>query len=146
MTAPLAAFIEVACVPLDSGHSSGILDRAEAILAAHPDIAASSIHAAAILGDDAAVRRFLVLDRGNATAKGGPHGWDALTHLCFSRFLRLDRARSAGFVRSATALLAAGASPNTGFYEESHQPQPAFESAIYGAAGVAHHLAVAAEA
>ncbi|PYP59694.1 MAG: ankryin [Gemmatimonadetes bacterium] len=139
MTDPLAAFIEVACVPLDSGHSSGILDRAEAILAAHPDIAASSIHAAAILGDDAAVRRFLVLDRGNATAKGGPRGWDALTHLCFSRYLRLDRARSAGFVRAATALLDAGADANTGWHEMRHQPSPEWESALYGAAGVAHH-------
>jgi ankyrin repeat protein len=136
---PLATFIVAACVPLDSGHSSGTLEQAQTILAAHPEIAIHDIHTAAILGDDATVRKFLALDAGNATAKGGPHGWDALTHLCFSRFLRLDRARSAGFVRAATALLAAGASPNTGFFEESHQPQPAFESAIYGAAGVAHH-------
>ena len=75
----------------------------------------------------------------NATAKGGPHGWDALTHLCFSKYLRLDRARSDGFVRAAKALLDAGASANTGFYEKNHQPEPEFESAIYGAAGVAHH-------
>ena len=80
---PLAAFIEAACVPLDgSWHASGTLDRAEAILAAYPDVARSNIHAAAILGDDAGVRRFLALNAGNATAKGGPHGWDALTHLC----------------------------------------------------------------
>jgi ankyrin repeat protein len=85
------------------------------------------------------VRRFLELEAGNATAKGGPHGWDALTHLCFSRYLRLDRARSDGFVRAAKALLDAGASANTGFYETNHQPHPEWESALYGAAGVAHH-------
>lgn len=107
---PRAAFIEAACVPLDSGHTSGTLERAEAILAAHPVVATSDIHTAAILGDDAAVRRFLELDAGNATAKGGPRGWDALTHLCFSRYLRLDRARTEGFVRAAEALLRAGAS------------------------------------
>ena len=84
-------------------------DQAEAILAAHPEVACSDIHTAAILGDDAAVGRLLALDSGNATAKGGPRGWDALTHLCFSKYLRLDRARSAGFVRAATALLDAGA-------------------------------------
>ncbi len=139
MTAPLAAFIEAACVPLDSGHVTGVLERAEAILAAHPEVASATIHAAAILGDDAAVRRFLELDPANATAKGGPRGWDALTHLCFSRYLRLDRARSAGFVRAATTLLDAGASANTGWYEMNHRPGPEWESALYGAAGVAHH-------
>ncbi len=136
---PLAAFIEAACVPLDSGHASGTLERAEAILAAHPQIASDDIHTAAILGDDAAVRRFLELDRGNATMKGGPRGWDALTHLCFSRYLRLDRARSEGFVRAAQALLDAGASANTGWIEKNHQPHPEWEPVLYGAAGVAHH-------
>jgi ankyrin repeat protein len=135
---PLAAFIEAACVPLDSGHASGTLERAEAILAEHPEVASSNIHTAAILGDDAAVRRFLALDARNATAKGGPRGWDALTHLCFSRYLRLDRARSDSFVRAAQALLDAGASANTGFYSYDHRP-PEFESTLYGAAGIAHH-------
>ncbi len=139
MNDSLTAFIKAACVPLDSGHASGTLESAEAILAAHPEIASSDIHTAAILGDDAAVRRFLALNAGNATAKGGPHGWDALTHLCFSRYLRLDRTRSDGFVRAARALLDAGASANTGFYEKEHQPHPEFERALYGAAGVAHH-------
>lgn len=140
---PLAAFIEAASVPLDSGHATGTLERAEAILAASPEVAASNIHAAAILGDDAAVGRFLALDRRHATAKGGPRGWDALTYLCFSRYLRLDPARSGGFVRAAEALLDAGASADTGFYEMSHQPEPEFECALYGAAGVAHHADLA---
>ena len=139
MIDPLTAFIEAASVPLDSGHATGALDGAEAILAAHPEVARTDIHAAAILGDDAAVRRLLELDRRNATVKGRARGWDALTHLCFSRYLRLDRARSAGFVRAATALLDAGASANTGWYEMNHRPDPEWESALYGAAGVAHH-------
>ena len=132
MTDPQAAFIEATVW-------HGSLERAEAILAAHPDVAGSDIHTAAILGDDAAVRRFLEQDPANATAKGGPRGWDALTHLCFSRYLRLDAARSAGFLRAATALLDAGASANTGFYDTTHKPEPEWESALYGAAGVAHH-------
>jgi ankyrin repeat protein len=136
---PVAAFIEAACVPRDSGHSSGTLERAEAILAAYPKVASSDIHAAAILGDDVGVRRFLTIDSQDATAKGGPHGWDALTHLCFSQYLRLDRGRSDGFVRAATALLDAGASPNTGWMEKNHQPHPEWESALYGAAGIARH-------
>jgi ankyrin repeat protein len=42
-------------------------------------------------------------------------------------------------VSAARALLDAGADPNTGFFESAHQPEPTFESALYGAAGVAHH-------
>ncbi len=138
-TDPLADFIDAACVPLDAAHVSGTLERAEAILAAHPDVAGADIHAAAILGDDAAVQRFVELDPESATAKGGPRGWDALTHLCFSRYLRLDKARWDGFVRAARALLDAGASANSGWYEVNHQPQPEWESVLYGAAGIAHH-------
>src|SRR5215469_6265546 len=121
---PRAAFIDAALW-------HGPLDRAEAILAAHPEIAISDIHTAAILGDDATVRRFLTGDPANATARGGPRGWDALTHLCFSKYLRLDRGRSEGFVRAAAALLDAGVSPNTGFFDESHQPQATLESVLY---------------
>jgi ankyrin repeat protein len=139
ITGSVADFIEVACIPLASGHASGNLDRAQSILAEHPEVATSCIYTTAILGDDKGVRQFLEREPAAATAKGGPHGWDPLTHLCFSRYLRLDRARSSGFVRAATALLDAGASANTGWFEKNHQPKPEWESAIYGAAGVAHH-------
>ena len=141
MSDALAGFIDAACVPLNSGHASGTLERAREILSAHPELAKSNIHAAAILGDEAGVRRFLDLDVGNATAKGGPRRWDALTHLCFSRYLRLDRSRDDGFVKAAEVLLDAGASPNTGFHSDDHEP-PEFESVLYGAAGVAHHPGV----
>src|SRR2546422_4810282 len=117
MSEPRDAFIDAAV-----GH--GTLERAEAILAAHPEIASSDIHSAAILGDDAAVRRFLELDPGSATVKGGPRGWDALTHLCFSKYLRLDRARSAGFVRGAPSLLACRGNPQNGGVEMNHPPPP----------------------
>ena len=131
--------MEAACVPLEGGHASGTLDRAREILGTHPEVAAADIYAAAVLGDDAAVRRFVELDSANATKKGGAYDWDALTYLCFSRFLRLDGSRSDAFVRSARVLLDAGASANTGFFEKNHLPKPAFERAIYGAAGIAHN-------
>jgi ankyrin repeat protein len=135
----LEKFIEAASVPLDA-HSTGTLERAEAILAAHPEVAALDIYSAAILGDDAAICRWLALDPQNATAKGGLRGWDALTYLCFSRYLRFDRTRSAAFVRAATALLDAGASASTGYFDPAHEPEPEFESALYGAAGVARDV------
>ena len=78
-------------------------------------------------------------DDSQATSKGGPFGWDALTYLCFSKYLRLDSDRSEGFIRAATALLQSGADANTGFYSDEHLPEPVFESVLYGAAGVAHH-------
>src|SRR2546426_10695155 len=118
MSEPRDAFIEAAV-----GH--GTLERAEAILAAHPEIASSDIHSAAILGDDAAVRRFLALDPGNATVKGGPRGWDALTHLCFSKYLRLDRARSAGLMPGGPARAGARGRAETRGYDEKHPPQAA---------------------
>jgi len=138
---PFAMFIEVACVPRHADHRSGTLEDAEAILSRYPHVATNNINTAAVLGDEAHVRRFLAHDSRNATAKGGPHGWDALTHLCFSRYLRLDKARSEAFVCTARALLDAGASANTGWYETIDHPTPrrVWESALYGAAGIARH-------
>jgi ankyrin repeat protein len=138
---PVVAFIEVACVPRHADHSSGTLDDAELILSRYPQVAGNNVYTAAILGDEARVRSFLLRDPRNATATGGPHRWDALTHLCFSRYLRLDKARSESFVRTARALLEAGASAKTGWYEmiDYPTPRPLWESAIYGAAGIARH-------
>jgi ankyrin repeat protein len=116
---------------------SGTLEQADAMLAAQPEVATGDIYAAAVIGDSDEVRWLLAEDRERATAHGGPYGWDSLTYLCFSRYLRLRP--SDGFVNAAEALLEAGADPNTGFSEPAHQPEPTFESALYGAAGVAHH-------
>ena len=138
----VADFLVAACVPRGPGstsHASGTLERAEEIRKSHPEVATADIYAAAVLGDVAQVRQLLALDPASATRKGGPHDWDPLTYLCFSRYLHLDRGRSGGFVRAAEALLDAGASASTGFYEQEHQPKPQFESVLYGAAGVAHH-------
>jgi ankyrin repeat protein len=139
MTDPLWEFIEAACVPLDSGHATGTLERADAVLDAHPEVAAGSICAAAILADEDSVRRFLASDPCSATANGGPRGWDPLTYLCFSRYLRLDPAQRAAFMGTAKLLLDAEANPNTGWFDSDHQPDPVWESALYGAAGIAHH-------
>ena len=142
MTDPVAAFIEVACVPRHTGHGEGTLEHAEMILARYPQVATSNIHTAAILGDEPTVRRLLAEDAKNATAEGGPHGWNALTHLCFSRYLRIDKQRSGALVATAKALLDAGATANTGWYETidyPEDPKQIIESAIYGVAGVARH-------
>ena len=135
-------FIIAAVAPRTDSHASGTLDEANALLAADPSLAARDIHTAAILGDDASVRAFLTADPTLATSTSAPYDWDALTHLCFSRYLRLDAARADGFTKAARALLDAGADANTGFYERDHQPKPEYEPVLYGAAGVAHHEGV----
>jgi ankyrin repeat protein len=127
---PVAAFIEAAIW-------HGTLEAAEAILAVHPEIARISIHVAAILGDDAAVRRFIAADPRNATKKEAPYDGDALVYLCLSKYLRLDKSRSEAFIRAATALLDAGTDPNTGFTAKDEYGD--FETALYGAAAVAQH-------
>lgn len=116
----------------------GTLDQAEAFLAKHPELRAGDIHTAAILGDDQAVTRLLAEDPSRATATSPPYGGDALTYLSMSNYLRLDPARTPGFLRAAEALLDAGADPNTGFWETGQHAS--HETPLYGAAGVAHNV------
>ena len=115
----------------------GPLAPAQAILAAHPELAQSDIHTTAILGDAPSVRRFIATTPGAVRQTSGPHDADPLVYLCLSKFLRLEPSRSAAFLETATALLDAGADPNSGFWSKGDWPE--FETALYGAAGVAHH-------
>jgi hypothetical protein len=84
----------------------GTLEASRALLAAHPEVSGATIHVAAVLGDNAAVRRFIAAVPSMAVAKGGPHEWDPLTYLCFSNYLRLEPARSTEFLDAATVLAA----------------------------------------
>lgn len=138
---PVSAFLEAASVPRQGSHTSGDLKTAETILERYPEVAGANIYTASVLADRDTVQRFLTLENTSATAKGGIYGWDALTYLCFSRYLRLDPKRSDSFVQTARLLLDAGASGQTGWYEliDHPTPRPAFESAIYGAAAIARH-------
>lgn len=137
---PHNTFIEVACVDRHGGHGSGSLEHAEMLLSRYPAAATESIFASAVHGDEMAVRNWLKSDPSLATAKGGPHGWDALTYLCFSRYLRLQKERSESFVACARALLEAGASANAGWIEYiDSPPRPVQEPVIYGAAALAQN-------
>jgi ankyrin repeat protein len=130
--------IRIAFIKAATWHGS--LEEAEQILASHPELATSDIHTAAITGDVDAVRRFLAADPANATLVSGPYGGNALVYLCLSKYLRYDKERSEDFIQAATALLDAGADPNSGFMVDGEFPE--FETALYGAAGVAHHAAL----
>ncbi len=138
---PVAAFLIAASVPREGNHASGTVEEAEAILARYPGLKRASIYTAAVLADEQGVKQFLQRDPLAASAPGGVYNWDALTYLCFSRYLRLDKGRSEAFVKTARALLEGGAKANTGWYETIDHPNPRqiIESAIYGAAGIAQH-------
>ncbi|MES2332267.1 MAG: ankyrin repeat domain-containing protein [Bacteroidota bacterium] len=143
----LNAFVNAACVPIGPGvgsHQDGNIEAANRLLQSNPSIAYENIYTAAILGESEMVKNFLAEDPASATQKGGTRNWDALTYLCFSRYLRLDKDRSEGFELAAKTLLDAGADANSGFYENDHHPKPEWEPVLYGAAGVAHHAGVTA--
>ncbi len=138
---PVSLFLEFASVERHGWHGSGSLQQAELIRSRYPHVATANIYTAAVLGDEPALRRFLARDPALATAVGGPYGWDALTYLCFSRYLRLDPARSEAFVACTRALLEAGADANTGWMEttDDDPPREFLESVLYAAAGLARH-------
>lgn len=60
---PVVGFIVAACVPRDASHASGTLERAEAVLAARPEIAASNIYAAAEFGDSVRAKAVTAFQR-----------------------------------------------------------------------------------
>jgi ankyrin repeat protein len=137
---PVNVFIEVATVDRRGWHGSGSLEYAEMVRLRYPEVARANVFSAAVLGDAGLVREFLARDRSLATAQGGPHGWDALTYLCFSRYLRIEKDRAESFVEAARALLEGGADANTGWIEYIDEvPRPVKEAAIYGAAGLAQN-------
>ena len=140
---PTDAFVEAASVNRSGWHGGGDLKRAEMILSRHSEVRTANIYCAAVLGDADAMRAELARDVSRANAKGGPYGWDALTYLCFSRFLRIDKEHGDRFVSAARVLLEAGANANTGWTEYiDTPPRPLHEAAIYGAAGIAQNASL----
>ncbi|HYE55152.1 MAG TPA: ankyrin repeat domain-containing protein [Chitinophagaceae bacterium] len=115
----------------------GDLTEADELLATHPGLGTATIHTAAITGNAQAVRHFLQQNPSGATVTAPPYGGNALVYLALSKYLRLHPQNSHHFVDAATALLNAGADPNSGFW--SHNERREFETALYGAAGVAHN-------
>jgi len=85
-------------------------EYAARILAQHPETAHGSIHAAAICGDVAEVKRLLQRDRRSASLKGGQRLWDALLYLAYGRLPLAAAVENS--VAIAELLLDHGANPN----------------------------------
>jgi ankyrin repeat protein len=95
------------------GDAPGRRAQARALLAQRPQLSRAHIWAAATVGDEAAVRRFLATDPSLATRRGGPFAWCPLFYLVYSRLDPTIRAQAV--LQIARLLLDAGADPNEGY-------------------------------
>lgn len=88
-------------------------DRAGAlaVLAERPGLAAESLHVAAVLGDEAAVRRMLAASPEAVHGRAGDSPAEPLLWLCYSPFHGESPARDAALLSTAKTLLDAGADP-----------------------------------
>jgi ankyrin repeat protein len=103
--------------------------RAELLLQEHDWLARASIHTIAATGEIDAARELLDRDPSQASLVGGPHGWEPLLYLTYSR-VALGPGRSAVVV--ARLLLEHGADPNVGYLWEGLIPP---FTAVTGALG-----------
>ena len=91
----------------------------ESLLQEHDWLARASIHTIAATGEVDAARELLDRDPSQASLVGGPHGWEPLLYLTYSR-VPLGPGRSA--VAVARLLLEHGADPNAGYLWEGLVP------------------------
>ncbi len=119
---PVDEFLRLACLTY-SNDDPARWEAAQTMLSARPELARASLHAAAAAGDAAAARERL---DAAVNAGGGPHRWEPLLYLAYSR------ACGDGALEVARMLLDAGADPNAGFLWEG-LPSPF--TALTGALG-----------
>jgi ankyrin repeat protein len=93
--------------------------RAQSLLREHDWLARASIHTVAATGEVDAAHELLDRDPSDASLVGGPHRWEPLLYLTYSR-VPLAPGRSA--VGVARLLLEHGADPNTGYLWEGLVP------------------------
>lgn len=102
-------FLKHACLSYGDDDWPSKWRRASRLLAQHPELARASIHAAAVSGEIAEVRKRLAERPEVANARSGPQQWPPLMFVCYGRI------SNPAALEIATALLAAGADPNAHF-------------------------------
>jgi ankyrin repeat protein len=100
---PADEFLRLACLTYSNDHPANW----EAVRPV-PEVVRSSLHTAAAAGDPEAARAHIAAAR----EAGGPHGWEPLLYLAYSRV------SGDGALEVARLLLDAGADPNAGFLWE----------------------------
>jgi hypothetical protein len=128
-----ADFLTLACLTYSSD-DPGRWASARRMLAERPELAGQSIYAAATVGDVAAARRFLDEDPGLVNRQGGPHRWEPLLYLAYSRIDSTAPGQST--LEVARLLLERGADPDAGFlWDGLTSPFTALTGAFGGGEG-----------
>jgi ankyrin repeat protein len=122
-------FLRLACLTY-GGDEGARLRQARELLAAQPQIASESIHTMAAVGNVAAARALLATDPSQARREGGPHAWEPLLYLAYSRLDSTDERHST--VEVARLLLRHGADSNAGYLWAGLHPFTALTGAFGG--------------
>ena len=94
--------------------------KARELLDATPSLATASIYTIAAVGEAAAAQELLERDPEAVNRQGGPHDWEPLLYLAYSRLGPTGPGRDA--LATARVLLDHGADPNAGFLWEGLSP------------------------
>jgi ankyrin repeat protein len=106
-------FLLLACLRYGDDDTPSRWQRAARLLAEHPEITRTSVHAAAATAHINALSALLSEDPALARAEGGPYRWEPLLYLAYARH---DPGLSeAATVQAARLLLDHGADPNAGY-------------------------------
>ena len=129
-------FLRLACLNYGDDDSDRFR-RAGLLLQEHEWLTRASIHTIAATGEVVAARELLDRDPSQASLLGGPHGWEPLLYLTYSR-VPLGPGRSG--VAVARLLLDHGADPNAGYlWEGLIPPFTALTGALGGGGDLPKH-------
>jgi ankyrin repeat protein len=120
--------------------TDGRRNRAERLLALHPDMARASFHTALVLGGLDLVERHLAERPALATERGGPRSWAPLHYVCYTSVGGGSGDREAGLAAIARRLVGLGADPNLRFPWLHHD---VYRPVLWGAVMVVRSLRLA---